>query len=222
MPKKEERRIKLYRHVNTFTAAHTLHVGHDDHGVLPLKFDPSNGYLNGAYYDAAIADATVKFNIGKGKISFETEPHIVVYNSDVHGPEEQQHFVEPGEVEIAGGAEQGVTFSAPVITAGTGTLTLDPATSLTQPDDSTVSLVDINTATAEQLEDVDGIGGKTSEKIVALRAESPFADMADAENRLDLMPALWTRIKDHICVLPVGGTDEPPTPDEDDLSAITS
>ncbi len=68
--------------------------------------------------------------------------------------------------------------------------------------DST-SLVDINTADAELLEELPGIGPATAEAIISYRsANGPFARIEDVQNVKGIGPSTFDELKDRITVSP--------------------
>lgn len=62
----------------------------------------------------------------------------------------------------------------------------------------TVAKVDVNTATAEQLETVSGIGVATAKKIIQLREVEPFASEEDFRARLGLPEGTIVKILEQV------------------------
>ena len=81
------------------------------------------------------------------------------------GDGEQVRVPRIGDAQVAGGGAAGSDAPAPGGDGGGG------------------GLVDLNTATPEQLEALPGIGPVTVQKIVAARQEQPFASLDDAVQR---------------------------------------
>ncbi len=73
---------------------------------------------------------------------------------------------------------------------------------------SAAALININTASATQLETLKGIGPTYAARIVAYRAGHPFAAIADIQNVKGIGPATFANIKDFITV----GVVETPMP----------
>ena len=59
--------------------------------------------------------------------------------------------------------------------------------------------VNINTATAEELTSLSGIGGSRAEAIIAYRSEhGSFKDIEDIKNVAGIKAGLYAKIKDYI------------------------
>ena len=68
---------------------------------------------------------------------------------------------------------------------------------------STTELIDINTASAAELEELPGIGPTTAQKIVEYRElNGPFVNTEDIINVSGIGPGTYERIKDLITVSP--------------------
>jgi competence protein ComEA len=68
---------------------------------------------------------------------------------------------------------------------------------------STTELIDINTASAAELEELPGIGPTTAQKIVEYREQNgPFISIEDIINVSGIGPGTYERIKDLITVGP--------------------
>ena len=61
-------------------------------------------------------------------------------------------------------------------------------------------LININTADAEELMKLKGVGEKTAEKIIEYRAQTPFEKPEDIMNVKGIGEKKFEDIKDHICV----------------------
>jgi len=81
-----------------------------------------------------------------------------------------QPLVDGGQVRVPRIGD-GVVAATPASTAGTGDA------------DARAGMVNLNTATPEELEALPGIGPVTVQKIVAARQEAPFASLEDAVQR---------------------------------------
>ena len=65
---------------------------------------------------------------------------------------------------------------------------------------SVSQLVNINTATVEELMTLPGIGEVTARSIVDYRKETPFTSIEDIKNVSGIGDSKFNRIKDYICV----------------------
>ena len=65
---------------------------------------------------------------------------------------------------------------------------------------TSISIVNINTATVEELKTLPGIGGVTAQAIVDYRAKNPFKTVEDIKNVTGIGDSKYNRIKDYICV----------------------
>ena len=63
-----------------------------------------------------------------------------------------------------------------------------------------ISIVNINTATVDELKTLPGIGGVTAQAIVDYRAKNPFKTIEDIKNVTGIGDSKYNRIKDYICV----------------------
>ena len=64
----------------------------------------------------------------------------------------------------------------------------------------TVSIVNINTATVDELKTLPGIGEVTAQTIVDYRKKNPFKTVEDIKNVTGIGDSKYNRIKDYICV----------------------
>jgi competence protein ComEA len=62
------------------------------------------------------------------------------------------------------------------------------------------SLVDLNTATIEQLEELPGIGQAKAEAIIAERTKSKFTSVDDLERVKGIGPAAMADLREHVTV----------------------
>ena len=65
---------------------------------------------------------------------------------------------------------------------------------------TSISIVNINTATVEELKTLPGIGGVTAQAIVDYRTKNPFKTVEDIKNVTGIGDSKYNRIKDYICV----------------------
>lgn len=86
-------------------------------------------------------------------------------------------------------------------------LELTPASVVTAAEP--VAVIDINTATAEQLQTLPGIGTKKAEDIVRYRASRPFKKTTDIMRIRGIGQKLYARLRN---LIGVGGTSTPATP----------
>ena len=63
-----------------------------------------------------------------------------------------------------------------------------------------VSIVNINTASADDLKTLPGIGDVTAQAIVDYRKKNPFKTVEDIKNVTGIGDSKYNRIKDYICV----------------------
>ena len=63
-----------------------------------------------------------------------------------------------------------------------------------------ISIVNINTATVDELKTLPGIGGVTAQAIVDYRNKTPFKTVEDIKNVTGIGDSKYNRIKDYICV----------------------
>ncbi|MBX2866344.1 helix-hairpin-helix domain-containing protein [Candidatus Kaiserbacteria bacterium] len=65
---------------------------------------------------------------------------------------------------------------------------------------SAETLVNINTASAEELETLPGIGSAYATRIIEYRSDAPFQTIEDIQNVSGIGPATFAKIEDHITV----------------------
>ena len=65
---------------------------------------------------------------------------------------------------------------------------------------SSVSIVNINTATVDELKTLPGIGEVTAKAIADYRKKKPFKAVEDIKNVTGIGESKFKRIKDYICV----------------------
>jgi competence protein ComEA len=68
------------------------------------------------------------------------------------------------------------------------------------PAQATSGLLDLNTATAEQLDTLPGVGPATAAKIIASRSERPFASVEDLVSRKLVTASTLAKFKDQVSV----------------------
>jgi len=75
-----------------------------------------------------------------------------------------------------------------------------PGSTILGPTAAFAAQVDINSASAAELEAIPGIGPAKAKAIVEYRSTTPFASPDDLQNVNGIGPKLYERIKDHVTV----------------------
>ena len=68
------------------------------------------------------------------------------------------------------------------------------------PDQTAALMVNINTATEEELKSLPGIGEVTAKAIINYRKDTPFKTIDDIKNVTGIGESKFKQIKDYICV----------------------
>ena len=79
---------------------------------------------------------------------------------------------------------------------------IEPPTRIVRRRSPVAGLIDVNHATAEELDTLPGIGPVTAEKIISARTEAPFATVDDLLARSVVGPSTMDKIRDLITALP--------------------
>ena len=106
---------------------------------------------------------------------------------------------EKSQINLAALLEDGEKLDVPFMEGASPVLTTPIPDVVT----STTELIDINTASTEELEELPGIGPTTSQKIIEYREQNgPFISIEDIINVSGIGPGTFERIKDLITVGP--------------------
>jgi len=89
-----------------------------------------------------------------------------------------------------------LTDGEKVIVPARGSATAPPSGGSSSGDSSSPGLVDVNHATESELDALPGIGPVTAKKIIAARAERPFASARDLLDRKLVGQSTWEKIRD--------------------------
>ena len=101
------------------------------------------------------------------------------------------------QINLAALLEDGQQLSIPYIEGASPVI----GTPVPEVETSTTELIDINTASSEQLETLPGIGPTTAQKIIEYREQNgPFLSTEDIINVPGIGPGTYERIKDLITV----------------------
>ena len=103
---------------------------------------------------------------------------------------------------LAARLSDGQQIHVPVLGEAVVILASPGDTNGAQPSSSGSALIDINHATADQLDTLPGIGPVTAQKIIDARTVAPFATVDDLESRGVVGPSTFEKLRDLITVIP--------------------
>lgn len=109
-----------------------------------------------------------------------------------------QAFAQTATQPAAPAAKPAAPVTAPAAPAAQATPATKPATPAAQPAATQAKKININTATAAELDSLKGIGEARSKKIIEERGKAKFKDFADLVKRGTLPANVEAEIKDKI------------------------